>query len=97
MRPSLRPGDERDDNPDDIFVEIQPNNNMRTGSVLLSNGGGDQGSPRASVRSFGSRSRYPAPNLSSAHVPLPDRLHLYKEIINDVINGDLPSLKQKLT
>lgn len=54
------------------------------------------GSPRASQRSFGSRSRYTTPNLSKAHVPLPERLQMYKEIIYDVINGDLANLKQKL-
>ena len=49
MRASALPGDERAENLDEIYVEIQPNNNMRTGSVINSSQHGvDLGSPRAS-------------------------------------------------
>ena len=94
------------ENPDDIFVEIQARDAF-SGSILrqqtpmsrpndsgfLMDAGG---SPRASQRSYNSRSRYPGPNFSQAPMPLPQRLQLYKDIIHDVIHGDLAGLRQKL-
>ena len=100
------------ENPDDIYVEIQPggplagsivrkndrNNNIMNSS--LNNPAGSNGrlseQSPRSQRSYNSRSRYPGPNFNSGTLPLPKRLDLYKSIIGDVIKGDLAGLKQKI-